>query len=378
MQITDDIIIRVLEGKATKEEFVELKAWLQDEDNRQHFEYLREIWNVIGGPMLSVKQEAKVWTDFKAYMHRSRVKQVIYKCSRYAAIVIVLFAIPLFFLWIRGDEKEVAIRQEISINPGRFQAILTVPGGESIELRPAETKCIDVSKNGKATNGEGGLVYERRTGASPAEYNQVHTPCGGEYSVMLADGTKVYMNSGSTLKFPVVFNDSTREVYLSGEAYFEVQKDSTRPFRVKTDAMVLSVYGTEFNINTFESIKTVLFSGRVGIKGNDNKEYILEPSQLIEYDKSGNFVQLREVDTRVYLAWKEGYFFFDNENLAHVLAALGRWYNVEFEYNEVDVKDMHFTGHIKKYENMNVILDAIRRIVHVRFDINGRKIEVTK
>ncbi|MBS7196699.1 MAG: FecR family protein [Bacteroidales bacterium] len=374
----DDIIIRVLEGKATKEEFVLLKTWLQDEDNRKHFEYLREVWNVIGGPVLSEEQEVKVWTDFKAYMCRSRRKQIIYKCSRYVAVIMILFVIPLFFLWIRGDEKEVYPPKEIPIMPGRFQATLTVPGGEVIELLQTETKQIEVGKHGKATNGKEGLVYESLSGSSQVEYNQVHTPFGGEYAVVLADGTKVYMNSGSTLKFPVVFNDTIREVYLSGEAYFEVQEDSTRVFQVKTDAMVLKVYGTKFNINTFESTKTVLLSGRVGVKGNDDEEYILSPSQLIEYDKGGNFMQLCEVDTRAYLAWKEGYFFFDNENLAHVFAALGRWYNVEFEYSKIDMKNMHFTGHIKKYENISIILDAIQKIVHVRFNIDGRKIEVIK
>lgn len=374
----DDIIIRVLEGKATKEEFVLLKTWLQNKDNRKHFEYLREVWNVIGGPIISEEQEVQAWTDFKAYMYRSRMKQIIYKCSRYAAVIIVLLAFPLFFWWIGSDENEDYTRQELPITPGRFQAILTVSGGEIIELQQEKTKHIEVGKHGKATNGKEGLVYEKQTVSSQVEYNQVHTPLGGEYAVVLSDGTKVYMNSGSTLKFPVVFNDTTREVYLSGEAYFEVQEDSTKVFLVKTDAMEVKVYGTKFNINTFESTKTVLFSGRVGVKGNDNKEYILEPSQLIEYDKIGNFVQLCEVDTRVYLAWKEGYFFFDNENLAHVFATLGRWYNVEFKYNKVDVRNMHFTGYIKKYENINVILDAIKKIVHVCFNIDGRKIEVTK
>lgn len=379
MQINDDIIIRVFEGKATREELLALREWLGDASNRQYFEYLREVWNVIGGPVLSAEQEAEQWERFKTYVRKSRMKRVLRVCSGYAALFIILFAISFLVLRQKDERRVMPVSmQKSTIVSGSFQAILSVPGGKTIELKSTEAKRIEVGESGKAVNGEEGLVYERQEGTAATEYNQVYTPFGGEYSVVLADGTKVYMNSGSTLKFPVVFTDSAREVYLSGEAYFEVQKDSIRPFRVKTDFLEIKVYGTSFNVNTFQNTKTVLFSGSVGVKGSDRKEYILKPSQLIEYDGEGQFVEICDVDTRVYLAWKEGYFFFDNESLDNVLATLGRWYNVEFKYDTLNVGKMHFTGHIEKYKNIDVILDAIEKIVHVRFNIHGREIEVVK
>lgn len=381
MQVSDDIIIRVLEGKATREEFVAMKDWLQEETNRQHFEDVREIWSVIGGPELSSKQEAQEWLYLKKYMQQSRRKHIFKVCWRYAAILIFLIMIPFVILRLHDQENILhpVIQRESLIIPGNFQAILTVSNGESIELKPTNAKRIEVGESGEAINGNEGLVYNNKPKeSSVTEYNQVSTPFGGEYTIILADGTKVHLNAGSALRFPVAFNDSLREVYLSGEAYFEVQEDVTKPFLVQTDVVNLKVYGTSFNVNTFERTEAVLYSGSIGVKGMDMKEHILKPSQLIEYDKSGLFVRICEVDTRVYLAWKEGYFFFDNENLANVLATLERWYNVKFEYKEIEIQKMHFTGYVEKYENIGVILNAIERIAHVHFNINGRTIKVVK
>ena len=141
----------------------------------------------------------------------------------------------------------------------------------------------------------------------------MQTPYGGEYTVRLSDGSLVYLNAGSRLRYPVAFGDGPRVVELTGEGYFEVARDEERLFVVRTGEVETRVYGTKFDVNTFGGVRAVLVEGRVGVRGMDGREHRLCPSQLIEYDEDGVLVGIEEVDTRVYLAWKEGYFFFDDE-----------------------------------------------------------------
>ena len=379
MEITDDIIIQILEGNITEENLNALKTWLcASEKHRQHFYSLRETWNVIAGPSIS-NEEAKIaWKHIQSFIRKKRRTHILRIATRYAALVLILSSISFLLQRISKHKETNFIPQETTILPGSSRAILTVASGAKIELNPDESKRIDVGCQDIAVNGKDGLIYNELSPRDTLEYNSVYTPLGGEYTVELSDGTKVYMNSGSTLRYPIAFNDSIRKVYFSGEAYFDVRTDSVRPFIVHVNAVELKVHGTSFNINSFSTIRTVLISGSIGILGKDRHEHLLKPSQLIEYNQDGELLRHEEVDTSAYLAWKNGYFFFDNENLEEVLAALGRWYDVEFTCAELDPRTMHFTGHIEKYNDINVILNAIEKIVHVRFKIADRIITVKK
>lgn len=207
------------------------------------------------------------------------------------------------------------------------------------------------------------------------------TPRGGEYTVVLSDGTKVYLNAASELKYPVQFDSKKRQVHLSGEAYFEVTRDTNRPFYVVTDAVRVKVYGTEFNVNTYGigGTQTTLVSGKVGIRGKSSeREYMMEPSQLAEFDVNGEFKGIRNVNAGTYTAWKEGFFVFENEGLEDILNRLARWYDVDVFYGSEKVKGYHFTGHMEKYEDVEIILNAISKMVGVHFTIKDRTIVITE
>lgn len=207
------------------------------------------------------------------------------------------------------------------------------------------------------------------------------TPRGGEYTIVLSDGTKVYLNAASELKYPIQFNSEKREVYLLGEAYFEVTRDTNRPFYVITDAVRVKVYGTEFNVNTYGvgGTQTTLVSGKVGIQGKGSiREYIMKPSQLAEFKDNGDFGGIRKVNAEIYTAWKEGFFVFEDEGLENILNRLSRWYDVDVFYGSEKVKEYHFTGHMEKYENVETILNAISKMVGVHFTIKGKTIVVTE
>lgn len=170
-------------------------------------------------------------------------------------------------------------------------------------------------------------------------------------------------------------------MHLSGEAYFEVTRDTNRPFYVVTDAVRVKVYGTEFNVNTYGigGTQTTLVSGKVGIRGKSSeREYMMEPSQLAEFDVNGEFKGIRNVNAGTYTAWKEGFFVFENEGLEDILNRLARWYDVDVFYGSEKVKGYHFTGHMEKYEDVEIILNAISKMVGVHFTIKDRTIVITE
>ena len=385
MDMKDDMLIRVFEGEATREELLRVRAWVHEsEEHRAHFELLRRWWNVVGGPVGTGEEERAEWRRFRqrtGLARRRRIGTWRWAAAAVAVVMGVWFVIDGKGKAGGGVVAEKAVEEEIV--PGSFQAVLTLASGEKVALRLGDSLHVEA---GKAVNGNEGLVYGSggdggiadNEGGDEVVYNEVQTPYGGEYTVRLSDGSLVYLNAGSRLRYPVAFGDGPRVVELTGEGYFEVARDEERLFVVRTGEVETRVYGTKFDVNTFGGVRAVLVEGRVGVRGMDGREHRLCPSQLIEYDEDGVLVGIEEVDTRVYLAWKEGYFFFDDECLDEVLETLGRWYNVSFSCEGFDAKALHFTGHMEKYEDINVILGAIHRIAGVQFDINGRHVHVRK
>ena len=213
------------------------------------------------------------------------------------------------------------------------------------------------------------------------QHYELITPRGGEFKITLPDGTFVHLNSNSKLRFPKNFAPDKREIFLSGEAYFEVSKDTNKPFLVIAEDVQVKVYGTTFNINTLlgNQIQTTLVKGSVGIRVQDSsQEYILKPSQQAIVEKTDGNITIREVDTTPYTAWTEGIFLFDNERLETILDKLALWYDVELFYQNESVKDVRFTGYLKRYDNIDVILNAIESTVSATFHIKERTIIINK
>ena len=280
------------------------------------------------------------------------------------------------------EEQSQMTMHKTGIVPGGYKATLITAQGKAITLLPSAEEDIRVQENFVVKNGQKGIVYQdTKKETTSLQYNTLKTPRGGEYTITLSDGTRVYLNAASKLKYPVQFDSKRREVYLSGEAYFEVTKDMNRPFYVVTDAVRVKVYGTEFNVNTngIGGTQTTLVSGKVGIWGRGSvQEYIMKPSQLAEFGDNGEFKGIRDVDVKTYTAWKEGFFVFEDEGLEGILNRLSRWYDVDIFYSNERVKTYHFTGHMEKYENIETILNAISKMVGVHFTIKEKTIIVTE
>lgn len=381
----DDYIIRVLDGTSTAEELLEVKNWVEESpENEHYFVQLKKAWNLTNGVMPSPEREAHELKRFLGYIRNFRRKRILRFVLRYAAILILPLCIVGYWMWYHQAGEVMESSPVVQIMPGEYKAELIMANGQIHPLNPAQLQNIRVQEKMIAKNGLNGIVYEtnvEQLEEQPLETNILKTPRGGEYAITLSDGSRVHLNAASELRFPVAFSGAKREVFFSGEAYFEIAKDSTRPFIVHTDAVNVKVYGTEFNLNTYSSIgtQTVLVSGKVGISGkHSSEERILRPNQLAVYDEQGVFQEIRNVEIFPYVAWKEGQFVFQDESLEHILNVLSRWYDVDVQYRDIDVKDCHFTGHIEKYEDIQIILNAISRMVGIRFEIEDKTIIVSK
>lgn len=380
----DSLILKVLEGEATPDEALYLSGWIEEnEEHELRFEELKKAWNLTSGPIPSSDREEQELQRYLTFIRTKQIKHTILKTGlKYAAVLILPLLLGTYWFMKEGMKKEDVIiaKAEKKITPGSYKAILTTAEGKSIPLYPTPQQCIHVDDNVVVTNGETGIEYRDTLNHVLSEqYNILKTPRGGEYTITLSDGTKVYLNAGSELRYPVVFSKESREVYLSGEAFFEVTKDTNRAFYVTTDAIQIKVYGTTFNVNTYktEGTQTVLVTGKVGIRGRDaGKEYLLKPSQLALFNNGGDFQEIKTVNPYSYIAWKNGKFIFEDESLEEILDNLSRWYNVEVFFSNESVKNYHFTGHMEKYEDIDIILNAISKMVGVKFVIKGNTITV--
>lgn len=259
-----------------------------------------------------------------------------------------------------------------NIAPGSNKATLTLEDGRKIILtdaingRLANQAGVNISKTA-----DGQLVYKISDQENKKlSYNSIETPRGGQYQVNLPDGTRIWMNSASVLKFPTSFAaQASRRVELSGEAYFEVAHDPKHPFRVKTAHQEVEVLGTHFNINSYTdeaSTRTTLLQGRVKVNST-----LLKPGQ--ESVLTPNSILVKPADIETTMAWKNGYFLFKNEDLPGIMRKISRWYDVEIVYPE-SLADKHFEGSISRFKNVAEVLRKFELTGNIHFKIEGRRI----
>ena len=290
------------------------------------------------------------------------------KWLKYAAVVLpVLLSITLWYTW-----KEEMKNKQATV--ARLNPVLTLDNGEKYQLDPEEQTEIYVNEEVKAYQAGGGLIYDTTARQEENKYNRIEVPRGSEYWIVLPDGTRVWLNAATELKYPVAFHAKERRVYLKGEAYFEVAPDKNRPFYVETEEVKVRVLGTVFDVNTHytRGVRTVLVEGAVALEWGDQKEIRMKPGELADFDRTTTEVTLKEVDVTSYISWKEGYFVFEDEPLEEIMHTLSLWYDKEFLFVGKRSRALHFSGHIKRYERIETILSAITDVTGVEFRMNGQ------
>ena len=370
-----------LSGAINDEEKQELQQWLDASlKNKALFDRVKN--NRHFGSKYKAFKSINHDAAFERFEKRVGVKShVRYSWLKYAAIFLLPLSLGVFLL-LNTTKTKIEVPIMAKIVPGEAKATLVLADGQFVNLQKDSVWDITVSPGASATSSRQGIDYSKvNVKEKSVRYNTLKTPRGGEFNITLSDGSVVHLNSATELKYPVVFDEEKREVHVSGEAYFEVKKEEKRPFYVVVDGMRIRVYGTSFNVNTQREgfVQTVLVEGSVGIMAEGmDEECRMSPSQLAEYNKERSLIEVKEVDVESYVAWKDGFFVFEDESLEQIMNTLSLWYDVDVFYVNPQLKGLHFTGHMRRYDQIDNILKAIGSAVGVTFSVKDRSIWVSK
>ena len=371
-------IIHSLLGDLDEQESRTLENWLK---TPEHQDFYKKISNreyvrcKMAGLELSDKEKARerLKMNIARRIERYRRRKWL---GRVAGIVLLLcMGEGVWFYWrneVKQTDQDLAERLTDSSLP-----VIRLASGKEIALNRDSAYNLD---GGFLLAEDGYARYEPTANvkrADSSQYNEIRTPRGTDYKMILPDGTKVWMNADSKLKYPVAFGQSQREVFLEGEAYFDVKKDPEYPFTVHTSRGDVQVLGTGFNIRDYRGearVVTTLVEGKVVYKASERHEavIILPGYQLI--DNGYEELAPQEVDVEMYVGWKDGRYIFEDATLEEIMQVLSKWYNVTVFYKNEKMKNLHFTGDIERYENINDFLHFMELGGKVVFNIQDKTI----
>jgi transmembrane sensor len=284
-----------------------------------------------------------------------------------AAAILILFSAGTYFLFFNKSEQKIALTQGQHFNddilPGGNKATLTLGNGQQIVLDSVHNGTIVQQGNSKVIKTDSGKLAYTALGEKPTEvsYNLLTTPRGGQYQLQLPDGTKVWLNAASSVKYPTAFVGKERMVEITGEVYFDVVHNPKQPFKVKAGEQIIEDIGTEFNVNAYSDepvAKTTLVNGDISV--HFHKEAIsVKPGQEAYVDAYKNSLKVGEGDIEGATAWKNGKFYFNGSSLHEVMRQLSRWYDLDVEFSP-GVKEMKFNGGINRNLNASEILKMMK------------------
>ncbi len=362
-------ILAYLKGNMTDDQRKEFGEWLGlDERNQKLFERLQDVDYVAGGLRELQKYDSiEDWKKLQAKLQVSRRKigHWMWVC---AASVTILFCVGMAWYFVGSDTNKENVTSSV-IEYGRSKAMLFLATGEVIELESTLDTVHTRIEGENFVNDGKRLVYSDTTRVKEVEWHTLQVPRGGEFVLCLADGTVVTLNADSKIHYPDRFTGNERQVSLEGEAFFEVAKDSLKPFVVKTNNIDVRVLGTAFNLKVYpdEHQQTTLVRGAVEVLLN-KQQVILQPGeQATCIDQE---LRVERVDIRPYIAWKNERFVFENEPLEAVLKKLERWYNITVFIQDPSLKQLRFTGNLPKYENINNVLNILALTTNIKFELN--------
>ena len=360
----------------------EVTAWLKEKNHVELLDEIAAIRQKLSGQSYGENGEEE-FLHLEKSIYDQKSRRMTLRWSIAASIILL---VGLFVGRTINGVRDMHEEQELAKNvmqPGTSKAILMMADGKEVVLEQGQNLNILLNERVRVATSNRGIVYEEHgKGVVTEEYNKLTTPVGGEYSLVLSDGTKVFLNADSELKYPVEFSDGKRIVDLKGEAYFEVHKDSLRPFVVRVNGAEVTVLGTSFNVNTYGDdgqIYTTLVNGAVRVSSVKNGQAeVLKPGMQSVMDVQSGQLTVREVDVEPYVAWREGRFVFRAMTLDLIMRQLQRWYDFEVFYQNPELKDYEFRGVIKRDMDLDKVLSVIKVTTNVDFEVKGKVITIIK
>ena len=377
------IIAASLKGNANDEEQRTLREWLSvSTRNKKIYDEFKDgkrlEQKIVESQQINWKND---YQHFITKRQRTRKNRRMKTIIRYAAILTLPIVAAGIFLLQKNDRQTIVSISEV-IKPGEHKAVLITGGGERITLSDSTLSPIQ-EQNGmivNVTNNKVSYILPEDslcTQGSPI-FNTLQIPRGGEYFLTLADGTEVWLNAETEIRYPVQFTGDKRVVYLDGEAYFTVAPDKNKPFTVVSTHASVSVLGTQFNFRAYpdeRDVQTTLVSGSVIMQSEKYTQQIkLVPGEQGVLEKNSAKLMKQEVNTYLYTAWKDGRFAFRDARLEDLFNILARWYDLSVFYQSPEAKDIRFTGDLNKTDDFKSILKIIEQNERVIFTVNQRTV----
>lgn len=372
------LVEKFLNHSLTEQEEKEFQLWLDEDDrNKDLIERLQKNRGIQERmDYFQRVDEEKGWAEIKCQCEFKKEKWLfLRKAVRYAAMIAVIAGAYWLLLNREYQKVELADAGKTELQNAETRVVVELANGERLALGDSLDLKQGEFEGGKFAEARDGLKFSAQTvEQQQAKMNRVVVPRGGEYQIALSDGTKVWLNADTYLVFPSAFDKRERMVEVHGEAFFEVAHDAKWPFVVKMSNSMVKVLGTSFNVNTYEQRNiTTLVEGAVELALEQGK-YRLKPGEqgVVEDGK----VAVASVDVREFTSWKDGIFIFRNRRLEDALTVLARWYDLQVFYQNEQVKDLHFTGNIRKHADVGKLLHFWEETGMVGFELKGKTLKV--
>lgn len=382
------LIAKDISGKLSPVERDLLAEWLrQSVKNQEIYERIRSSRNLTERNLIYDRINREMaWGKVSSSLGFQAKKRIWPRLLKYAAAFLLPVILGIATYQYLNDEPQKIIQPIVEIQPGSRHAVLVMADGKSIDLVNDTAKNL-VEKDGTLIrNNDDELSYSGQSAKSSKKQvlNTLIVPRGGEYNLVLSDGTRVLVNSMSKLVFPVKFSGNKREITLvEGEAFFEVAKDKTKPFLVTVEGVQVEVLGTAFNIKAYpedECSYTTLVEGKVKLNPENKASKIqyLEPDQQAIFNPLSSGLKIEKVDAKQIIQWTAGKYSFTNQPLDEIMKTLARWYDFDYKFEDESLKKIRFEGGLNKYESVVPILDIINKTGKVKVLVKGKDVTFIK
>ncbi len=372
---TEDLLVRWVDGELSDDERKEMEGLLaaSAELRETLADYLK-----IRRSLLALRRDFRPDVEQRlreTKRRRRRLRRVMRRWSYAAAVVLAAAVVGAFFLK-RDLPQQPSLPAELAWGQ---VPVLVMPNGERRVLPQNDTTVLWQEQEGDIHIDSRTLIMEGETGEEREPvYYTVNIPYGGEYNLVLPDGTRIYLNAGTTLRYPDHFAGGSREIFLSGEAYLEVSRDTSRPFIVRTDDMDVRVLGTVFNVNAYPDgnyVRTTLVEGKVETSCGGER-IVMKPGTQVAYDKATRQADYFPVDVRHFISWKDGYYDFRDMTLGELMQIFVRWYDVDVRFANPLLENLRFSGRLRRYEDVSGLFEQLEYTGDVAFDVKGKNIVI--
>ena len=377
------IIQKSLKGNLSESEERQLSGWrkVSDENERAFQRMISEDFYTIGMEKLEMYDSRVAYGRFlqKKYQQR-RKRRFLINMARVAAVALPFVIALVLYVGLNREEEQM-VRPSLASNilPGTSKAVLTLANGQMIPLGKEATDSTIITDGTQISASGSGVTYASGVESESVVYNKLEIPRGGEFCLTLSDGTRVWLNSETSIQYPVAFGAKERRVFVQGEAYFEVAKDANKPFTVQFMSSSVTVLGTSFNIRAYPEEKrsqTTLAEGSVRIY-SPGSSMLLKPGEQAEVSALSGEMVKQEVEVKNFTSWKDGRFVFEQQPLEDIMRTLERWYDIRVIFKDEGAKRISLSGNMKRYGDFSQVMKMLQMTGDVRFELHGNDVYIT-